>query len=273
MVTMPPYVIEPPDILMINAIKVVPKPPHILEPFDGILIRALGVLPDQPIADAYFIDPEGKVDLGPSYGQVQVANMTTDEAQSAIQTHLGQLFEEPVVTVSLAYSAGAQQIQGEHLVAMDGRVNLGTYGSVYVAGKTLEEARSAIEEQLSEFLEKPQVVVDVFAYNSKKYYVVTQGAGIRRQRYGGADHRERNRAGRHLANRRYFPDFLDQDLDCSAGSERRGLRADIARQLGRYHQRSVDGDQLSVDASRPAVHRTGSVHHVRQLVGQIHASV
>jgi polysaccharide export outer membrane protein len=178
MVTMPPYVIEPPDILMINAIKVVPKPPHVLEPFDGILIRALGVLPDQPIADAFFIDPEGKIDLGPSYGQVQVANMTTDEAQAAIQKHLAQLFEEPIVTVSLAYSAGAQQIVGEHLVAMDGRVNLGTYGSVYVAGKTIDEARAAIETQLSQFLEKPQVVVDVFAYNSKKYYVVTQGAGF-----------------------------------------------------------------------------------------------
>lgn len=178
MVTMPPYVIEPPDILSINAIKVVPKPPHILEPFDGILIRALGVLPDQPIADAFFIDPEGKVDLGPSYGQVQVANMTTDEAQAALQKHLAQLFEDPVVTVSLAYSAGAQQITGEHLVAMDGRVNLGTYGEVYVAGMTKAEARTAIEEQLSQFLEKPQVVVDVFAYNSKKYYVVTQGAGF-----------------------------------------------------------------------------------------------
>jgi polysaccharide export outer membrane protein len=178
MVSLPPYVIEPPDILMINAIKVVPKPPHILEPFDGVLIRALGVLPDQPIADAFFIDPEGKVDLGPSYGQVRLANMTTDEAQAAIQKHLAQLFEEPVVTVSLAFSAGAQQIVGEHLVGMDGRVNLGTYGSAYVAGKTIEEARSVIEEQLSQFLEKPQVVVDVFAYNSKKYYIVTQGAGF-----------------------------------------------------------------------------------------------
>jgi polysaccharide biosynthesis/export protein len=178
MVTMPPYVIEPPDILMINAIKVVPKPPHVLEPFDGILIRALGVLPDQPIADAFFIDPEGKIDLGPSYGQVQVANLTTDEAQAAIQKHLSQLFEEPIVTVSLAFSAGAQQIQGEHLVAMDGRVNLGTYGSVYVAGMTIEEARAAIETQLAQFLDKPQVVIDIFAYNSKKYYIVTQGAGF-----------------------------------------------------------------------------------------------
>jgi len=60
---------------------------------------------------------------------------------------------------------------------MDGRVNLGTYGSVYVAGMTIDEAREAIEERLSNFLEDPQVVVDIFAYNSKTYYVITQGAG------------------------------------------------------------------------------------------------
>jgi protein involved in polysaccharide export with SLBB domain len=82
------------------------------------------------------------------------------------------------VSVSLVFSTGAQQIQGEHLVGPDGRVNLGTYGSVYVSGMTLEEARRAIEEQLANYLEDPKVVVDIFAYNSKKYYVVTQTTGF-----------------------------------------------------------------------------------------------
>jgi protein involved in polysaccharide export with SLBB domain len=48
---------------------------------------------------------------------------------------------------------------------------------VYIAGMTIEQARMAIEQQLSNFLEDPKVVVDVFAYNSKTYYVITQGAG------------------------------------------------------------------------------------------------
>jgi polysaccharide export outer membrane protein len=177
-VSLPPYVIEPPDILMINAIKVVPKPPHRIEPFDGLLIRVLGALPDQPIADAFAVDPEGTVDLGPSYGRVKVVGLTIDEAMSAIQQHLMQVLQAPQVSVSLAFSSGAQQIVGEHLVGPDGRVNLGTYGSVYVTGLTIEEARAAIEQQLSNFLEDPEVVVDVFAYNSKKYYVITQGAGF-----------------------------------------------------------------------------------------------
>jgi protein involved in polysaccharide export with SLBB domain len=177
MVSLPPYTIAPPDILFIQAVKVVPKPPHKLEPFDAILIRVANAFADQPIADAFFIDPGGSVDLGPTYGRVKVVGLTVDEAQSEIRRHLSQLIQDPIVSVSLAASSGAQQISGEHLVGPDGRVNLSTYGQVYVAGMTLEQARAAIEKQLSNFLEDPQVAVDVFAYNSKTYYVITQGAG------------------------------------------------------------------------------------------------
>jgi protein involved in polysaccharide export with SLBB domain len=177
MVSLPPYVIEPPDILVINAVKIVPKPPHKIEPFDGLLIRVANAFADAPIADAFAVDPEGKVDLGPSYGRVSVVGLTTDEAAAAIRTHLAQLIQDPQVSVSLAFSTGAQQIVGEHLVGPDGRVNLGTYGSVYVSGMTIDEARAVIERQLSNYLDDPKVVVDVFAYNSKTYFVVTQGAG------------------------------------------------------------------------------------------------
>jgi polysaccharide biosynthesis/export protein len=177
-VSLPRYVVEPPDILMINAIKVVPKPPHRLEPFDGILVKVANAFTDAPISDAYFVDPEGKIDLGPTYGRVSVVGMTTDEAQDAIRRHLSNMIEDPLITVSLAFSSGVQQIQGEHLVGPDGYVNLGTYGSVHLAGLTLDEATEEIERLLSNELEDPEVVVDVFAYNSKKYYIVTQGAGL-----------------------------------------------------------------------------------------------
>jgi protein involved in polysaccharide export with SLBB domain len=177
-VSLPRYVIEPPDILMINAIKVVPKPPHRLEPFDGILVKVANAFSDAPIADLYYVDPEGKIDLGPTYGRVSVVGMTTDEAQDAIRRHLSNMLDDPLVTVSLAISSGVQTIQGEHLVGPDGFVNLGTYGSVHLAGLTLDEATEQIERLLSNELQDPEVVVDVFAYNSKKYYIVTQGAGL-----------------------------------------------------------------------------------------------
>jgi protein involved in polysaccharide export with SLBB domain len=177
-VSLPRYVIEPPDILLINAIKVVPKPPHRLEPFDGILVRVANAFSDAPIMDAYFIDPEGKIDLGPQYGRVSVVGLTTDEAQDTIRRHLSNILDDPQVSVSLAASAGLPQIQGEHMVGPDGYVNLATYGSVHVAGLTLDEAAIEIERLLSNELEDPEVVVDVFSYNSKKYYVITQGAGL-----------------------------------------------------------------------------------------------
>src|SRR6185312_1763954 len=110
MVSLPAYVIEPPDILFLQAVKIVPKPPHRLEPFDAILIRVANAYSDQPIADAFFITPEGDVDLGPSYGRVKVVGLTTDEAQAEIRRRLAQLFDSPQVSVSLATSSGAQQI-------------------------------------------------------------------------------------------------------------------------------------------------------------------
>lgn len=178
MVSLPRYVIEPPDILVINAVKIVPKSPHKIEPFDGLLIRLEGGLPEQPLADAYSVSPEGTVDLGPVYGKVKVVGRTIDEAQDEIRDQLSRVLEAPEVSVSLAFSSGAQQIAGEHLVGPDGTVNLGTYGSVYVTGLTLLQAKAEIERRLSGYLEDPEVVVDVFAYNSKKYYIITAGGGF-----------------------------------------------------------------------------------------------
>jgi polysaccharide export outer membrane protein len=74
-----------------------------------------------------------------------------------------------------------QPISGAHLVRPDGTVALGVYGSVQVAGQTLEEARDNIKGFLGQwFGQSPEaflVIVDVAAYNSKSYYVITDGAG------------------------------------------------------------------------------------------------
>lgn len=176
--SLPPYILEPPDILVIEAIHLVPKPPYRLRTGDALAIQADGTPPEYPIGGAFAIEPGGIVNLGLAYGGVRVTGMTTEEAQAAIQEHLATMLESPTVTVSLLQMAGTQQIAGEHLVGPDGTVTLGTYGSVYVVGMTLEEAKLAIEAHLSQFLEDPEVAVNVFAYNSKSYYIVTQGAGL-----------------------------------------------------------------------------------------------
>ena len=81
------------------------------------------------------------------------------------------------MSVTLAQSKGVQQIRGEHLIRPDGTVGLGTYGSVFVAGMTLPQVKACIEQHLSRFLLKPEVSVDVAAFNSKFYYVITDFAG------------------------------------------------------------------------------------------------
>ncbi|MCG8450913.1 MAG: polysaccharide biosynthesis/export family protein [Pirellulales bacterium] len=177
-VTLPRYVIEPPDILLIEGVKLVPKSPHKIETFDVLLIRVTGAFPDQPIDDAYAVDADGSVNLGPTYGRVKVVGETIEESEDRIRSELAKILTNVDVSVSLLQTASEQQITGQHLVGPDGRVNLGTYGSVYVAGMTVEQAQAAVEEQLKLKLEDPEVFVDVLAYNSKVYYIVTEGGGF-----------------------------------------------------------------------------------------------
>lgn len=177
-VTLPPYVIEPPDILLIDALRVVPKPPFRIQSFDTLQVIVEGTLLEQPINGLYVVEPGGMLDLGPSYGKVMVGGQSLEEAQDAVFRHLKRILREPQVSLTLAQAAGQQQIAGEHLVGPDGTINLGTYGSVYITGMTLAEAKEAIEKQLSTFLDAPLVSVDVFSYNSKVYYVITEGAGF-----------------------------------------------------------------------------------------------
>lgn len=176
-VTLPAYTVEPPDILLVDAIRIVPKEPYRLTPLDALFITAEGTYPDQPIQGAYPVLSGGTIDLGFSYGTVPVAGMTVGEARTAVESHLAKLVQSPRVTVALAEAAAKQQIAGEHLVCPDGTVNLGTYGTVQVAGLTLDAATMAIEAHLAQYLEAPDVAVDVFAYNSKVYYVITEGGG------------------------------------------------------------------------------------------------
>jgi len=173
---LPNYRIEPPDILFIEALRVQPRSPYHLQSGDELQIVAEP--PEAKLAArGFFVGSEGRIDLGPRYGKVQIAGLTTDEAAVAVKETVGQLYPDREVSLTVFQSRAMQPITGEHLVAPDGTVNLGSYGSVYVAGMTVEEATRAIDEHLSEYLDDPQVSVSVFAYNSKVYYVITQGAG------------------------------------------------------------------------------------------------
>jgi protein involved in polysaccharide export with SLBB domain len=174
---LPPYRIEPPDIVSIDVVNLVPKSPYYLNTGDVIQIDAQGTLPEQPVSGAFPIQVGGLVALGFDYGAVKVVGMTVQEAQQAIADRLRLRVTEPRVFVSLLSTVGEQQLSGEHLVGPDGTLTLGSYGGIMVVGMTVAEAKSALERHLAQFLENPRVSLSVFAYNSKVYYVVVQGAG------------------------------------------------------------------------------------------------
>lgn len=175
--SLPQYRIEPPDVLQIELMKLVPLPPYRIESYDVLTIMALNTFLDQPIQGYYLVEAEGTVNLGPAYGTVRVAGMTIEEAQIAIMTKLMNILSAPTVSVQLARASGMQPITGPYLVGQDGTVNLRQYGSVYVAGKTLTEAKIALEQHLQSYIDSPEISVDIAAYNSKVYYIITDGAG------------------------------------------------------------------------------------------------
>jgi polysaccharide export outer membrane protein len=190
LVSLPSYRIEPPDVLQLEVFKLVPLPPYRAEIYDVLQIQVMGTLLDWPIGPVdtygrptpdggyYLVEAEGTVNLGPAYGTVRVAGMTLPQIEEAIGQHLLQVLKAPVVSVKLARASGTQPISGPYLVGPDGTVNLRQYGAVHVAGQTIAEAKVALERHLAQYFDSPQVSVDVAAYNSKVYYVVTAGAGL-----------------------------------------------------------------------------------------------
>lgn len=190
LVSLPSYRIEPPDVLQIEVFKLVPLPPYRAEVYDVLQIQATGTIQEHPIGPTdyygrptpdggyYLVEAEGTVNLGPAYGSVRVAGMTIEEVQEAVREKLLQELRNPVVSAKLARASGTQPVTGPYLVGPDGTVNLRQYGAVHVAGRTISETKVALEKHLSQYFDSPEVAVDVAAYNSKVYYVITEGAGL-----------------------------------------------------------------------------------------------
>ena len=205
-ITFPRYRVEPPDILLIEAGQPVRAADQGLKRGEQIIVQVengvpLEVDPDTPamqqqaemplqvqfriINGPYVINPDGAVDFGPVYGAVVVEELTIAEARKAIENHLlrdeaegGVGLLNPRVAVQLADITGRQPLEGEHLIRPDGTVSLGVYGSIAVAGRTLEEITQMVADVLRKEGENdPQVHVDVLAYNSKVVYVIQDGAG------------------------------------------------------------------------------------------------
>ena len=213
MTSLPTYRIAPPDILLIEAVNNIRPPTATLRAGDVVHVHLANPEPLQSadpnasplevqfqvdtevraklINGEYRIQPTGAIDLGPVYGQVEVAGLSIQDAQSAVRKHLRSYavapdgtrtgLKNPQVSVTWPDIAGKQAISGEHMVRQDGHVQLGIYGSVHVAGLTLDDARAMIEAHLSQHIHQPEVSVDVLGFNSTSYYVIMDGGGYGEQ--------------------------------------------------------------------------------------------
>lgn len=166
-------VIDPPDIVAIEAIKVVPKAPYCIAARDVVQLHVIGT-PGRPIFGNYPVDSYGYVNLGPPYGTVSLAGLTIAESQLAIKQHLEQRLPTVYVSVCLGRSTARQQIEGQHLVGPDGKISLGNYGRVTISGMTLDESKAAIERHLEQFLDDPDISLDVYKYSTKTYDVIVE---------------------------------------------------------------------------------------------------
>jgi polysaccharide export outer membrane protein len=131
-----PLVAPPPDGAVPTELKKVTLPPYVIEPPDQLIIEVL---------------------TAPPAGQTQAVQLSP------------------------------QPISGSHTVRMDGTVGLGIYGSVALAGLTLDQAQEVIRQFIAKTAnvapDQLYVIVDVMVYSSKFYYVITDGAGYGEQVY------------------------------------------------------------------------------------------
>ncbi len=173
-----PYVLEPPDIVLIEAVKLLPKSDLRIEKLDVLMIQVSGTPDDAPIDSLFVVDPKGEINLGAVYGRIQVVGLTAKEAIQKFSKHLTHTLRSPSVVVRIADTLHRKHIAGEHSIAPDGYVNLGQFGQVHISGMTIDEARQAIEKHLSKRFEEASIIVKLLVQNSKVYYVITQGAGV-----------------------------------------------------------------------------------------------
>jgi len=174
MVSLPVYRIEPPDVLRINVVKLVPRNPYRIGPSDLLLIHVLGTMKGHPIDKEYKVEADGTIVLGAPYGTVRVGGLTVEEAEADLTRILGMILREPLVSIRLTRLAAVDELASVYPVGSDGMVNLRNYGMVYLAGKTVTEAREEVQARLAQYFDSPQVSVDVVQFNSESYFVVSE---------------------------------------------------------------------------------------------------
>jgi len=129
-VSMPDYVVEPPDIL---------------------IVEVLEALPGRPIANERLVRPDGKISLG-FYGEVYVAGMTTTQIKEKVVLHLRNYLSDEVLGLWKEETGDPDDEKDNKMVPVDPKdtdrvfVDVSAYNSkvYYVQGDVAAPGRMPI---------------------------------------------------------------------------------------------------------------------------------
>jgi len=177
-----PYRIDAPDVLAIKAVKLVPGKSYKISVGDKFFIgEELDSNTGLEFKEFCRVTDDGTVKLprilGSDAGKVALKGLTIEEAVKEIQSLLRKKGHTGEASIDSVLSAILSQAGERFLVHPDGTIKFGIYGNVNVAGMTEDEAESAVEKQLANWFEKPDVGLHVYQYNSKSFYVIKDGHG------------------------------------------------------------------------------------------------
>jgi protein involved in polysaccharide export with SLBB domain len=171
-------------------------PPYVIDAPDVLLIESTQALPDQAIRGQHLVRPDGTVSLG-IYGSVRVAGLTLEQAREAIgrqlalRINLGNqerraqsegISREADTKDKLAQALEREAKQAELLKMPDEAVRkLDEARKLRLEVGKLRSLAQELDRQAKTELDLRNLHVDVLAYNSKHYYVITDGGGYGEQ--------------------------------------------------------------------------------------------
>jgi len=162
---------------------------------------AVGPLPRRPVVGLVpppspsFVGQKPRVAASEPPGRFFLVNGEARPATEGRTRSLPNYIVEPpdIIIVEVLEALPGRPITGERLVRPDGKISLGFYGDVYVAGLTTDQIKEKVVAHLRQFLpdealglvtrggeggrkaieagRSTRVFVDVTSYNSKVYYV------------------------------------------------------------------------------------------------------
>lgn len=109
-----------------------------------------------------------------------LAEANAEPAASAYQVGAGDallvaVYGHPELAIGQYAGAGNQGVRGNgFIIDNDGRIQFPLIGSVHVAGKTVNELRVQLEDQLRLYVREPKVTVQVLYAGSIRYYLLGQ---------------------------------------------------------------------------------------------------